>query len=156
MVLLADQNRQLWDQDLIREGQAIVRQCLRLNKPGPYQLKAAINAVHSDAPSATATDWGQILRLYDQLLQASPSPVVALNRAVAVAEVHGPAAALRLVDGLELGGYGVFHSVRAELLRREGRISEARAEYRTALGLAGNTAERRFLTRRMLELPGAG
>jgi RNA polymerase sigma-70 factor (ECF subfamily) len=156
MVLLADQNRQLWDQDLIREGQAIVRQCLRRNNPGPYQLQAAINAVHSDAPSAAATDWGQILRLYDQLLQASPSPVVALNRAVAVAEVHGPAAALRLVDGLELGGYGVFHSVRAELLRREGRISEARAEYRTALGLAGNTAERRFLAGRMLELPGAG
>lgn len=155
-VLLADQDRALWDQDLILEGQAIVRRCLRLNRPGPYQLQAAINAVHSDSPSAGATDWNQILRLYDQLLQASPGPVVALNRAVAVAEVQGPAAALGLVDALDLGGYGVFHSVRADLLRRLGRYSEARKEYRKALALAGNAAERRFLDGRLLELPPAG
>ncbi|KIS26383.1 RNA polymerase subunit sigma-24 [Arthrobacter sp. SPG23] len=155
LVLLADQDRQLWDTDLILEGQSIVRQCLRRNRPGPYQLQAAINAVHSDSPSATETDWEQILRLYDQLLQASPGPVVALNRAVAVAEVHGPEAALSLVDELELGGYGVFHSVRADLLRRLGRYPEAGEEYREALGLAGNAAERRFLKGRLLELPAA-
>ncbi|KQR65550.1 RNA polymerase subunit sigma-24 [Arthrobacter sp. Leaf337] len=154
-VLLADQDRALWDQDLILEGQAIVRRCLRLNRPGPYQLQAAINAVHSDSASAGATDWDQILRLYDQLLQASPGPVVALNRAVAVAEVNGPAAALELVDGLDLGGYGVFHSVRADLLRRLGRYSEASQEYQNALALAGNAAERRFLDGRLLELPAA-
>lgn len=153
---MADQDRALWDQDLILEGQAIVRRCLRLNRPGPYQLQAAINAVHSDSPSAGATDWNQILRLYDQLLQASPGPVVALNRAVAVAEVQGPAAALGLVDALDLGRYGVFHSVRADLLRRLRRYSEARKEYRKALALAGNAAERRFLDGRLLELPPAG
>ncbi|MBP1232692.1 RNA polymerase sigma-70 factor (ECF subfamily) [Arthrobacter sp. PvP102] len=155
MVLLADQDRQLWDKDLILEGQALVRRCLRRNRPGPYQLQAAINAVHSDSPSAGETDWEQILQLYDQLLQASPGPVVALNRAVAVAEVHGPEAALGLVDALELAGYGVFHSVRADLLRRLGRFSEAREEYRKALGLAGNAAERRFLEGRLLGLPAA-
>ncbi|MBP1134917.1 RNA polymerase sigma-70 factor (ECF subfamily) [Arthrobacter sp. PvP023] len=155
MVLLADQDRQLWDKDLILEGQAIVRRCLRRNRPGPYQLQAAINAVHSDSPSGEETDWEQILRLYDQLLQASPGPVVALNRAVAVAEVHGPETALALVDTLDLAGYGVFHSVRADLLRRLGRVSEAREEYREALGLAGNAAERQFLQGRLLGLSGA-
>jgi RNA polymerase sigma-70 factor (ECF subfamily) len=153
LVLLADQDRQLWDQELIAEGQSIVRQCLRRNQPGPYQLQAAINAVHSDSPSAETTDWDQILRLYDQLLLATPGPVVALNRAVAVAEVHGPAAALALVDLLALADYGVFHSVRADLLRRLGRFSEATAAYREAAALAGNAAERQFLEGRLVELP---
>jgi RNA polymerase sigma-70 factor (ECF subfamily) len=119
-------------------------------------VQAAINAVHSDSPSAEATDWGQILALYDQLLQLSPGPVVALNRAVAVAEVHGPAAALGLVDGLDLAGYGLFHAVRADLLRRLGRFREAGAAYREALALAGNAAERRFLEGRLLGLPEGG
>ncbi|WP_104173370.1 RNA polymerase sigma factor [Arthrobacter sp. Y81] len=153
LVLLPDQNRTLWDKELITEGQDIVRQCLRRNRPGPYQVQAAINAVHSDSPSAEATDWGQILTLYDQLLQLAPGPVVALNRAVAVAEVRGPAAALGLVDGLDLAGYGLFHAVRADLLRRLGRFREAGAAYRDALGLAGNAAERRFLEGRLLGLP---
>jgi RNA polymerase sigma-70 factor (ECF subfamily) len=154
LVLLADQDRRLWNRELIAEGQSIVRQCLRRNQPGPYQVQAAINAVHSDSPSAEATDWEQILALYDQLLQLSPGPVVALNRAVAVAEVHGPAAALGLVDGLDLGGYGLFHAVRADLLRRLGRFREAKASYRDAVGLAGNAAERRFLEGRLRGLPG--
>jgi RNA polymerase sigma-70 factor (ECF subfamily) len=154
LVLLADQDRRLWNRELIAEGQSIVRQCLRRNQPGPYQVQAAINAVHSDSPSAEVTDWEQILALYDQLLQLSPGPVVALNRAVAVAEVHGPAAALGLVDGLDLGGYGLFHAVRADLLRRLGRFREAKASYRDAVGLAGNAAERRFLEGRLRGLPG--
>ena len=153
LVLLADQDRRLWDRELITEGQSIVRQCLRRNRPGPYQVQAAINAVHSDSVSAEATDWEQILALYDQLLQFSPGPVVALNRAVAVGEVHGPAEALRLVDGLDLAGYGLFHAVRADLLRRLGHFPEARVAYRDALGLAGNAAERRFLEGRLHELP---
>ena len=131
LVLLADQDRTRWDRALIAEGQAIVRQCLRRGQPGPYQLQAAINAVHSDAPVAAATDWDQILRLYDQLLAVAPGPVVALNRAVAVAEVDGPAAALALVDGLDLGGYYLFHAIRADLLRRLGRRAEADAAYET-------------------------
>src|SRR5260370_5817039 len=117
LVLLADQDRSLWDRDLIAEGQAIVRQCLERNQPGPYQIQAAINAVHSDAIEAAATDWWQILQLYNQLLSVAPSPVVALNRAVAVAEVEGADAALTLVDGLELDGYYVFHAGRADLPR---------------------------------------
>src|SRR5207302_26513 len=118
LVLLGEQDRRQWDRTLIEEGQAIVRQCLRRNQPGPYQIQAAINAVHSDAPAAAATDWRQILRLYDQLLSFAPSPVVALNRAVAVAEVEGPEAALAHVDVLDLGGYHLFHAIRANLLRR--------------------------------------
>src|ERR671939_392906 len=137
LVLLADQDRGRWDRALIAEGQAIVRQCLRLNRPGPYQLQAAINAVHSDAPTAAETDWGQILQLYDQLLALTPSPIVALNRAVAVAEVHGPAAALALLDGLDLPRSHLLPAVRADLLRRLGRTTEAVAAYDTALGLAG-------------------
>src|ERR687895_89529 len=131
-------SRRCWDCDRIAEGQAIVRRCLRRNQPGPYQLQAAINAVHSDAPVAAATDWGQILALYDQLLALAPSPVVALNRAVAVAEVEGPAAALALVDGLELDGYHLFHAVRADLLRRLGRDHEAALAYDAAIARAGN------------------
>ena len=145
LVLLADQDRGRWDRDRIAEGQAIVRRCLRRNQPGPYQLQAAINAVHSDAPAAAATDWEQILALYDQLLALAPSPVVALNRAVAVAEVEGPAAALALVDGLELEGYHLFHAVRADLLRRLGRDAEATLAYDAAIARAENAAERAFL-----------
>jgi RNA polymerase sigma-70 factor, ECF subfamily len=148
LVLLADQDRRRWDPDLVAEGQALVRRCLRRNQPGPYQLQAAINAVHSDAGSAAATDWRQVLALYDQLLALAPSPVVALNRAVAVAEVEGPAAALALVDDLELDGYHLFHAVRADLLRRLVRDPEATAAYEAAIARAGNAAERAFLERR--------
>jgi RNA polymerase sigma-70 factor (ECF subfamily) len=145
LVLLADQDRGRWDRDRIAEGQAIVRACLRRNRPGPYQLQAAINAVHSDAPAAAATDWWQILELYDQLLTLAPSPVVALNRAVAVAEVEGPGAALALVDGLELDRYHLFHAIRADLLRRLGRNAEAALAYDAAIARTRNTAERAFL-----------
>ena len=145
LVLLADQDRGRWDRDLVAEGQALVRRCLRRNRPGPYQLQAAINAVHSDAPTGAATDWRQILALYDQLLALSPTPVVALNRAVAVAEVQGPEAALALVDGLDLHGYHLFHAIRADLLRRLGRGAEAAAAYDAAIAHAGNAAERAFL-----------
>jgi RNA polymerase sigma-70 factor, ECF subfamily len=147
LVLLADQDRRRWDRGLIAEGQAIVRRCLRRNQPGPYQLQAAINAVHSDAPTAAATDWWQILRLYDQLLSLAPSPVVALNRAVAVAELDGPDAALTLVDGLDLGGYHLFHAIRADLLRRLGRNSEAALAYEAAIARTENATERDFLRR---------
>jgi RNA polymerase sigma-70 factor (ECF subfamily) len=148
LVLLADQDRRRWDRDLIAEGQAIVRRCLRRNQPGPYQVQAAINAVHSDAPTAADTDWRQILALYDQLLALTPSPVVALNRAVAVAEVDGPDAALSLVDGLDLEGYHLFHAIRADLLRRLGRHAEAARAYQAAIARTGNAAERAFLERR--------
>ena len=144
-MLLADQDRAAWDGALIAEGQAIVRACLRRNQPGPYQLQAAINAVHSDAPTADATDWRQIVALYDQLIAVAPTPVVALNRAVAVAEVDGPEAALALVDGLDLDRSHVLHAVRADLLRRLGRDAEAAAAYEAAIARTKNAAERRFL-----------
>ena len=153
LVPLADQDRGGWDRGLIAEGQAIVRQCLRRNEPGPYQIQAAIQAVHSDAPSVAATDWGQIVRLYDQLAAFTPSPVVALNRAVAVAEVEGPAAALALVDDLDLDGYHVFHAVRADLLRRLGRDSEAALAYEAAMACTANAAEHDFLRRSRDLLP---
>jgi RNA polymerase sigma-70 factor, ECF subfamily len=145
LVLLADQDRSQWDRALISEGQAIVRRCLRRGTPGPYQLQAAINAVHSQAPSAASTDWSQILQLYDQLLALTPSPIVALNRAVAVAEMDGADAALALLDGLDLDGYHVFHAIRADLLRRLGRNDEAASAYLAAIGRTDNAAERRFL-----------
>jgi RNA polymerase sigma-70 factor (ECF subfamily) len=148
LVLLADQDRGRWDAALVAEGQALVRRCLRRGQPGAYQLQAAINAVHSDAGRAEATDWPQVLALYDQLLTLAPGPVVALNRAVAVAEVEGPAAALALVDGLELDGYHLFHAVRADLLRRLGRDPEAAQAYEAAIARAGNAPERAFLERR--------
>jgi RNA polymerase sigma-70 factor (ECF subfamily) len=148
LVLLADQDRGRWDRDRIAEGQAIVRRCLRRNQPGPYQLQAAINAVHSDAPTAAATDWRQVLALYDQLLALAPSPVVALNRAVAVAEVDGPEVALALVDGLDLRDWHLFHAIRADLLRRLGRDAEAARAYEAAIAGTGNAAERDFLRRR--------
>jgi RNA polymerase sigma-70 factor, ECF subfamily len=152
LVLLADQDRSLWDRALMAEGQTIVRRCLRRNQPGPYQVQAAINAVHSDAATAAATDWWQILQLYNQLLALGPSPVVALNRAVAVAEVEGPDAALALVDGLDLGGYRLFHAIRADLLRRFGRRDEAARAYEAAIARTENAAEREFLQRRLREL----
>ena len=148
MVLLADQDRARWDRALIAEGQALVRQCLRRNEPGPYQLQAAINAVHSDAPTAADTDWRQIVALYDQHMRLAPSPIVALNRAVAVAEIDGPAAALAIVDALALDDYYLFHSVRADLLRRLGRDAEAARAYDAAIAHCENAAERRFLQRR--------
>jgi RNA polymerase sigma-70 factor (ECF subfamily) len=148
LVLLADQDHGRWDRDLVVEGQAIVRRCLRRDRPGPYQLQAAINAVHSDAATAAATDWRQVLALYDQLMALAPGPVVALNRAVAVAEVEGPEAALTLLDGLDLAGYHLFHAVRADLLRRLGRDAEAAAAYEAAIARTGNRAERAFLERR--------
>jgi len=147
LVLLADQDRDRWDRELIADGQAIVRVCLRRNQPGPYQIQAAINAVHSDAPTAAATDWRQILQLYDQLMAVAPSPVVALNRAVALAEIAGPAAALALVDGLALGGYYLFHAIRADLLRRLGRTAEAALAYEAAIARTENATERAFLQR---------
>ena len=147
LILLADQDRGLWDRDLIAEGQAIVRHCLERNQPGPYQIQAAINAVHSDAFVAAATDWWQILQLYNQLLSIAPTPVVALNRAVAVAEVEGPDAALALVDALDLETYHLFHAIRADLLRRQGRFDEAARAYDEAIARAKNVAERDFLAR---------
>jgi RNA polymerase sigma-70 factor (ECF subfamily) len=148
LILLADQDRGRWDRTLIAEGQALVRRCLRHNRPGPYQIQAAINAVHSDARTAAATDWLQILQLYNQLLSLAPSPVVALNRTVAVAEVEGPEAALALVNGLDLGQYYLFHAIRADLLRRLDRNPEAVAAYDAAIARSENAAERNFLQRK--------
>ncbi len=145
LVLLGEQDRTQWDRALIEEGQEIVRRCLRRNRPGAYQLQAAINAVHADAPSIEETDWSQIVVLYDQLLAVAPTPVVALNRAIAIGEVQGAAAALALVDELDLDTYHPFHATRADLLRRLGRNSEAAAAYDRAAALAPTDAERDFL-----------
>jgi len=155
LVLLSDQDRSRWDQRLIDEGQALVRECLRRGQPGPYQIQAAINAVHSDAPSAQDTDWAQILQLYDQLSAVAPGPVVSLHRAVAVGEAHGPAAALALVDELDLDRYHLFHAIRADLLRRLDRDAEAAAAYRAAIARTDNVAERRFLERRLADVGSA-
>ncbi|MFB9903166.1 RNA polymerase sigma factor [Allokutzneria oryzae] len=144
IVLLADQDRALWDADKIAEGQALVRRCLRRDQPGPYQVQAAINAVHSDPP----TDWWQVVQLYDQLLAFTPTQVVALNRAVAVAEVEGPEAGLRLVEELDLGGYHLFHAVRADLLHRVGRAEEAVRAYDAAIERAEHAAEQELLRRK--------
>jgi RNA polymerase sigma-70 factor (ECF subfamily) len=152
LVLLADQNRSLWDRELISEGQSLVRQCLRSNLPGPYQIQAAINAVHFDAETYEQTDWPQILALYDQLYAVSPSPVVALNRAVAVAQVSGPGAALELLNDLDLDRYQRYHAIRADLLRRLDRTIEAKDAYRAAIALTDNPSERRFLQRRIRAL----
>jgi len=148
LVRLADQDRRQWDRALIGEGQALVRRCLARDEPGPYQIQAAINAVHSDAPTAADTDWRQIVALYDQLMIVAPTPVAALNRAVAVAEVEGPRAALTIVDGLDLDRYYLFHAIRADLLRRLGRSSEAARAYDAAIERCDNAAERGFLLRR--------
>jgi len=156
LVLLADQDRGLWDHALIAEGQALVRDCLRAGRPGPYQIQAAIAAVHSEARTAAATDWTQILALYDQLMALAPTPVVALNRCVAVAEVHGPSAALDLIGGLGLENYHLFHAARADLLRRLGRPDEAVAAYDAAITLAANDAERAFLVERRRQVSAGG
>jgi RNA polymerase sigma-70 factor (ECF subfamily) len=145
LVRLADQDRSLWDRGYVVEGQALVRRCLSRNAPGPYQIQAAINAVHSDAVTAEDTDWRQILQLYDQLMAIAPTPVAALNRAVAVAEVEGAGAALAIVDRLNLEGYYLFHAIRADLLGRLDRRAEADAAYEKAIALTGNARERRHL-----------
>ncbi len=153
LVRLADQDRGRWNQAQIGEGQALVRRCLRIGRPGPYQLQAAINAVHSDSPSAGQADWPQILALYDQLLALAPTPVAALNRAVAVAEVDGPDLALTELDGLDgLDRYYLYHAIRADLLRRTGRREEAERAYRAAIDRAENRAERNFLERSLRTL----
>ncbi|HET7280053.1 MAG TPA: sigma-70 family RNA polymerase sigma factor [Dermatophilaceae bacterium] len=152
LVPLPDQDRSLWDRSLVEEGQALVRRCLRRGEPGPYQLQAAIAAVHSDAAAAEDTDWAQVVRLYDQLRALDPSPVVALNRAVAVAEVSGPLEALALVDALDLRSYYVWHAVRADFLARLGRPGEAASAYDAAARLTENAAERRHLARRRAAL----
>ncbi|WP_277371560.1 RNA polymerase sigma factor [Rhodococcus rhodochrous] len=152
LVLLADQDRSRWDRALIDEGQALVRRTLRWNRPGPYQIQAAIAAVHADAPTFEDTDWVQIVALYDLLMAADPTPVVALHRAVALAEVEGPAAALGIVDRLDLERYHVFHAVRADLLARLGRITEASEAYTTAAARTENAVERAHLLRRRDDL----
>jgi len=155
LVRLAEQDRRLWDQGLIAEGQAIVRACVQRGRPGPYQIQAAINAVHSVAPSFDNTDWHAILTLYDQLYAVTPTPVVALNRAVALAEVRGPAVGLAAVDDLRsssLDGYYLFHAARADLLRRLGRDEEAAAAYATARTLTTNPVEQAFLDTRRAAL----
>jgi RNA polymerase sigma-70 factor, ECF subfamily len=155
LVRLPDQDRRLWDRGLIVEGQAIVRTCLARNQPGPYQIQAAINAVHADAPTASATDWRQILQLYDHLLALTPGPIVALNRTVALAEVEGPGRALEAVDAIgapDLDRYYLFHAIRADLLRRLGRNDEASAAYEAAIESSRNAAERDYLVRRYFEL----
>jgi RNA polymerase sigma-70 factor (ECF subfamily) len=149
LIRLADQDRSRWDRALIAEGQDLVRRCLRRDQPGPYQIQAAIQAVHSDAATVTDTDWRQIVQLYDQLLAVTPSSVVALNRAVAVAEVDGPQVALALTDRIALEGFYLFHAIRADLLRRLGRDAEAARAYRAAIERTGNAAERDFLERRL-------
>ncbi len=150
LVRLADQDRGLWDTDRIREGHALVRACLRRNRPGRFQFQAAIAAVHADAPSADRTDWGQIVALYDQLYAQRPDPVVAINRAIAVGELHGPAVGLRDLDRIESGrveNYQPYHATRADLLARCGRPAEARTAYERAIRLSDNEVERTFLRR---------
>jgi RNA polymerase sigma-70 factor (ECF subfamily) len=148
LVTLQEQDRGGWDRSLIEEGHALVRECLQTNRPGHYQLLAAINAVHTDAPTAADTDWAQIATLYAQLYAVTPSPVVALNRAVAVAELDGPEVALAEVDRLDLTSYHAWHATRADLLRRLGRSAEARAAYDAAIAATANEAERAYLARR--------
>ena len=156
LVPLDEQDRTLWDAAMIDEGHRLVRGCLALNRPGPYQLQAAINAVHTDAVDASMTDWSQVRPALRPAARCSPpSPVCRLNRAVAVAEVDGPEVALALVDPLPLTTYHAWHATRADLLRRLGRYAEARSAYDAAIGLAGNDAEQRFLARRRDALPGA-
>jgi RNA polymerase sigma-70 factor, ECF subfamily len=154
--LLEDQDRALWDQDLIAQGSALVERALSSRRPGAYALQGAISAVHANAASVGATDWGEIIGLYNVLLQANPSPVVELNRAVAVAMRDGPSAGLALIDAIlergDLAGYHLAHAARADLYRRLGKREEAQAAYRQALSLAQQEQERRFLQRRLDEL----
>jgi RNA polymerase sigma-70 factor (ECF subfamily) len=156
LILLDDQDRSLWNRDQIAEGASLVKRALSSRRIGPYTLQAAIAAVHAEAPNAAATDWAQIVGLYDLLVQADPSPVVELNRAVAVAMRDGPLAGLELIDAImargDLGNYHLAHAARADLCRRLGRTAEARASYDRALGLTKQEPERRFLERRLAEL----
>jgi RNA polymerase sigma-70 factor (ECF subfamily) len=152
LVRLPDQDRSRWNRALVAEGEALVRRCLAIDRPGPYQIQAAINAVHSEAVDAASTDWRQIVQLYDRLLAVAPTPMAALNRAVAVAEVDGPAAGLALVDSLDLAHTHLFHAVRADLLRRLGRFDEATAAYDRAIARSDNDAERSFLERQRASL----
>jgi RNA polymerase sigma-70 factor (ECF subfamily) len=158
LILLDDQDRSLWSRELIAQGTALVERALASRRIGPYTLQAAIAAVHAEAPAAAATDWGQIVGLYDVLVRAEPSPVVELNRAAAVAMRDGPAAGLALIDAIlsrgDLGDYPLAHSARAELCRRLGKTGDARASYERALGLTRQEPQRRFLERRLAELPG--
>ncbi len=148
LVPLGEQDRTGWDRTLISEGHDLVRACLAINRPGRYQILAAINAVHTDAPSAPDTDWSQVVALYDQLTQLDPSPIVALNRAVAVAELDGPQVALTLIDPLPLTGYHAWHAARAEMLRRLGHTTQAKASYAAAIAATQNSAERAYLSRK--------
>ncbi|MGW5667183.1 RNA polymerase sigma factor [Micromonospora sp. NPDC003776] len=155
LVTLNEQDRGAWDRELIAEGHALVRARLAAGQaPGRYQILAAINAVHTDARDARDTDWSQVVALYDQLVRVDPSPIVRLNRAIAVAELDGPQVALAQVDGLPLEAYHAYHATRADLLRRLGRSEQARAAYERAIGLAGNSAERAYLIRRRDQLAG--
>jgi RNA polymerase sigma-70 factor (ECF subfamily) len=148
LVLLSEQNRGLWNREQINEGLALARECLRNSNPGPYQIQAAINAIHCVAPTAESTDWREILRLYGYLLALEPSPIVALNRAVALAEVEGAEAALGAVEELNLSDYYLFHAIRADLLCRLNRNQEATIAYDAAIARAGNLKEREFLIQR--------
>src|SRR2546421_1512698 len=152
LVPLDEQDRAGWDRALIEEGHDLVRECLAINRPGRYQILAAINAVHTDAPAAPDTDWSQVVALYDQLTRLDPSPIVALNRAVAVAQLDGPEVALALVDRLPLTGYHAWHATRADLLRRLGRSVEAKEAYGAAIAATQNSAERAYLSRKRGEL----
>jgi RNA polymerase sigma-70 factor (ECF subfamily) len=158
MVRLADQDRSLWDRGLIAEGHALVRACLRRNQPGPFQIQAAIAAVHADAPTASATDWSQIVALYDQLYALRPDAVVTLNRAIAVGELRGPSeglAALPAPDHERLVDYQPYHAARADLLARAGRLNEAVTAYDRAIELTTNPVERRFLSERRAAAAGS-
>jgi RNA polymerase sigma-70 factor, ECF subfamily len=155
LVPLGEQDRGGWDRALVADGHDLVRECLAINRPGRYQTLAAINAVHTDAPTAAATDWSQVVMLYDQLARIDPSPIVALNRAVAVAELDGPEVALAIVDRLPLTTYHAWHATRADLLRRLGRSDEARAAYQAAIAATQNSAECAYLARKRGELVGA-
>ncbi|HET7475648.1 MAG TPA: sigma-70 family RNA polymerase sigma factor [Dermatophilaceae bacterium] len=152
LVPLGEQDRTVWDRGMIAEGHDLVRECLAIDRPGRYQILAAINAVHTDAPTASDTDWSQVVALYDQLTRLDPSPIVALNRAVAVAELDGPRVALALVDRLPLAGYHAWHVARADLLRRLGRTAEATQAYAAAIAATQNSAERAYLSRKRSEL----
>jgi RNA polymerase sigma-70 factor (ECF subfamily) len=148
LVTLRDQDRSTWDRELIREGHEVVRACIRRNQPGPYQLQAAIAAVHADAGSADETDWDQIVTIYDQLSVMAPTPVVRLNRAIAIAETGDVEGALNILDGLDLDGYHLYHATYADLLERLGRFEDAADSYARALDLTTNEAERAHLERR--------
>jgi RNA polymerase sigma-70 factor, ECF subfamily len=152
LVPLPEQDRTLWTRELIAQGQQLVRTCLRRNTPGPYQIQAAIQAVHSAAPDTASTQWDQVIALYDQLQALNPDPVVALNRAVAIAELDGPSVALELIDNLPLTDYHVFHAIRADLLARLAHTDDATAAYTDAIAHTANQAEQAFLRQRLAAL----